>query len=254
MDKKLFINAVNNCDNIKKDDIVNLASECGLEISPRTAKLKIIDAIAEDHFEKLFEYFNEFITIPYWEIADFYGVSSNKILSLKEIGFIKEEPIKKEFYSRRDKRYYDADTFPISVLSYNKDELIKAYESAFGGATYKFRIETKTKEEVTDLISILGDIVKINDTPVSYSHRNNDGFYTYFDVKTLNSSEYEANKLLLEIKKLKEEKEEINKIREKLLDEFRKYLGDDLNRLNIEDKLNELIEKGELIKGLKGIE
>ena len=248
MDKKLFINAVNNCDNIKKDDIINLADECGIEISPRTAKLKIINAIAEDHFDKLFEYFNEFISIPYWEIADFYGVSSSKILGLKEIGFIKEEPIKKEFYNRRDKHYYDADTFPVSILDYNKDELLQAYESAFGGATYKFRIETKNKKEVEDLVNILSTVIKINDEPVSYSHRNNDGFYTYFDVKTLNNSEYEANKLLLEIKKLKEEKEELNKIGEKLLNEFRKYLGNDLNRFNINHKINELIQKGELIE------
>lgn len=245
--KEYFLNKLNDRKSpVSKDDILNLALECGLDIKPRIAKIKIIDEIIEQgYYDKLFEYFNEFITIPSWEVADYYNIATNKIKQLKEIGFIKEDPIVKEFYSRTNKEYFDADTYSLSILNYDKEELKKAYDNAYDGNMYNLRIETKTKDEVLELINILERIFKMQKTPSTYEHRNGDGYYSYFKVKLLNNTEEEENLLLAKISKLKAKQEKIQQDCEeqidKLLNKLKKYLGEDLNIFNLERKLDRLV-------------
>ena len=237
---------------VSKDDILNFASECGLDLKPKMAKAKIIDTIVEHgHYDKLFEYFQEFITIPFWQVADFYKITSQEVKNLKTIGVIKEDPIEKEFYSRSDHDYFYADTYPLSVLNYNAAELKKAYENAFGGEMYSLRIETKTKEQVSELINILEKIFKIETAPQTYEHRNDRGQYSYFKVKPLNNTQEEENKFLAEISKLKKEKEKIkNEYQERienLFNTLETYLGNGLNGVNLESRLNKLVN-GEVNK------
>lgn len=231
---------------VSKDDILGFASECGLDLKPRTAKTKIIDTLIEHgHYDRLFEYFQEFITIPFWQVADFYKITSQEVKNLKTIGVIKEEPIEKEFYSRSDHDYFYADTYPLSVLNYNAEELKQAYENAFGGEVYSLRIETKTQEQVLELINVLGQIFKVESAPKTYEHRNERGQYSYFKVKLLNNTQEEENRLLSEISKLKNEKKKIESEYQerinKLFSTLETYLGKDLNGINLERRLENLV-------------
>jgi len=231
---------------ISKEDIINVALECELEVKPKIAKIKIIDTLLEHGFlDKLFEYFQEVITIPEWEVADYYNIATNKVQRLKEIGAIHEEPIMKEFYSRSNRDYFNAATYPLSALNYNKDELIQAYNNAFGGDVYSLRIETKTKDEVFELTNRLGKIFKMDKSPATYEHRNADGYYSYFKVKLLNNSKEEENRLISEISELKFKNEKIKKDHqeeiEKVFTILKFYLGDDINKYNLGKKLDNLI-------------
>lgn len=237
----------NNSD-VSKDDILRVAEECGLEVKQRTAKSKIIDMIVEHgSYEKLYEYFSEFITVPYWEVADFYNMNSNQILKLNSIGVIKEQPIEKELYSRQGKSYYKANTYPISIFNYDEQKLKQAYENAYGGDMYALRLETKTKEEGLRIISLLEKIFKIDYSPASYEHRNGQGMYTYLKVKPLNGTDEEQNRFLKQISDLegqivqlkKENQEKINEIYVIL----EKYIGKVSNKIVLENKLEGLIEQ-----------
>lgn len=246
--KEYFIEHLKNPKSeVSKDDILNCALECGLDVKSKTAKAKIIDLII-DHgaYEKLFEYFNEFITIPFWEVADFYKMTSKEICNLKEIGVIKEETVEKEFYSRQNKEYFNAETYPLSVLNYNADELKKAYDNAFGGEMYSLRIETKTQEQVLELINILEKVFKIETAPKTYEHRNERGQYSYFKIKLLNNTREEENQLLSEISELKKEKEKIKSEYQeridKLFNTLETYLGEGLNGVNLERRLDKLVK------------
>ncbi len=200
------------CD-VSKEDIINLAEECGIELkNNRMAKEKIIDLIVEHgQYNKLFEYFNEFVKVPTWEVADYYHMTSNEINSLKYIGVIKEETEEKEFYSRSNKEYFTALMYPLSVFNYKEEELKKAYDNAYGGETYALRLETRKSEELKQLISVLSKIFKIEKAPATYDHRNNRGQYTYLKVKLLNNTEEEGNRFLKEIDNLKEEIKQLKK-------------------------------------------
>lgn len=236
MDSKamLFIKHLNDKDcTVSKDDLLNLALECGLDLNPKIAMSKIIEAIIEKgYFNRLFDYFVEFILIPSWEVADFYNISSAKLNQLKTIGAIKEQPTSKKFYSRRDKGYFDADVYPLSVLNYDKQELLDAYENAFGGDVYSLRIETKDKLQIEPITNELQKTFKMERVPDIYEHRNEDGFYTYYKVKLLNNSNEESNRFLSEINKLKKEKEDLKKKNDEQIERIfkilREYLGDDV--------------------------
>jgi hypothetical protein len=174
-------------------------------------------------------------------------MAANKINRLKAIGTIKEEPIEKEFYSQRDKGYFKANTYPLSVLTYDVIKLNEAYEKSYGGDTHELRIETKNKEEVLKLISILEKVFKIEKAPATYEHRNHEGYYSYFKIKTLNYSKEEENRFLVEIRELKNKNEEIKKEYQgridKILNVLKTYLGEDLNFFSLECKLDELVNR-----------
>lgn len=244
MDSKamLFIKHLNDKDcTISKDDLLNFALECGLDLNPKIAKSKIIEAIIErgdhrnGHFNRFFDYFSEFILIPSWEVADYYNISSTKFNQLKTIGAIKEQPTYKKFYSRRDKGYFDANVYPLSVLNYDKQELLNAYENAFGGDVYSLRIETKDKLQIEPITNELQKIFKMERVPDIYEHRNEDGFYTYYKFKLLNNSIEESNRFLSQINKLKKEKEDLKQKNgeqmERIFKILREYLGDDVSDL-----------------------
>lgn len=248
--EKYFLENLKKDTTIAKDDILRIAEESGIAIKPRIARVKIIDQLVElGFYNKLFEYFNEFITIPSWEVADFYNISTAKVDKLRAIGTIKETAVKKEFYSRKDKGYFKADTYPLSVLTYDAAELNKAYENAYGGDTYNLRIETKSKDEIPLITNELKKVFKIENEPNVYEHRNGDGLYSYFKIKLFNGSKEEENRYLLKIKELENKNEETKKDYQEridnILDILKKYLGEDLNlnRFSLEEKLEKLVNK-----------
>lgn len=241
---------------VSKEDILNCALEFGIDVKPRMAKDKIIDILTEKYFDRFFDYFQEFITIPEWKVADYYNIATNKISQLKLIGAIKEKAVLKEFYSRTNHDYFKADTYPLSILGYEKEKLLKAYDKAYGGDMHSLRVETKTKDEVSELTNVLEKVFKIEKAPASYEHRNGDGYYSYFKVKLLNNSQEEENLLLSEINKLKKEKKKIQEEKEEVRQEYQKriekifttleyYLGEGLDNFNLESRLKKIIEKGE---------
>lgn len=238
---------------VSKEDIINLALECNMQVKAKMAKVKIIDMLLDNgYYNRLFEYFQEFITIPEWNVADYYNMSTNKIHQLREIGAIKEDPVDKEFYSRSNHDYFYAATYPLSILNYSRDELIKAYENAFDGSLYNLRIETKTKEEVFELIEVLDKVFKMQKAPATYEHRNSDGYYSYFRVKLLNGSKEEENLLLSKISRLKEAQEKIKKEYEEEINNIfmilQTYLGDNLDKFNLESRLSKLFDNKEVNK------
>jgi len=117
-------------------------------------------------------------------------------------------------------------------LNYDKQELLNAYENAFGGDVYALRIETKDKLQIEPITNELQKIFKMERVPDIYEHRNEDGFYTYYKVKLLNNSNEESNRFLSEINKLKKEKEDLKKKNDEQIERIfkilREYLGDDV--------------------------
>ncbi|WP_039242700.1 hypothetical protein [Clostridium botulinum] len=201
--KEIFIDALNRSKEIKKDDIFNIVRECSLEIKPRTAKLKMIEAIANYNFNKLFKEFKEFI--------------------------------------------YIANTYPIGILNYSKEELHNAYNKAFGQGWFKIRLETENREQFEKIVKEFKKIFLVENNPDVYERRNQ-GFNSYFKIQPLNNSSFEENKLLAEINKLRKTIEdfeernanEIKKIRKRYSDIFKVDTIFDLQKIKEEyDKLKE---------------
>lgn len=229
----LFLKALENSKDITKDDVWRIAEEYGLSVPKRMAKSKIIDIIASEYLERLYEAFSEFIYIPVWEVAGFYGLTTEKINKLQELGVIKEHPKVEEFYNRSYKEYYNANTYPLSVLDYNTENLDEAYNLAYGGHGYRLRVETKTTEEIEPIVTELKKVFDIAKAPDIYPHRNNDGYYSYLSIKQINNSNFKHNAYKLKINdleddivKLKEKhKAEIEKIKSKVAE----HLGIEFN-------------------------
>ena len=243
--KNIFIEALAGTknDEIDKVDIIRLAEECGIEISARTSKIRVINKIVEEgYYDRLYEAFSEFIYIPIWIVADFFKVNSDDILQLEKLGVITEIPATKEFYNRRSKEYYTANTYNIKILEhYKKDELQEILKSANSGNGYKLRIETDTEKEVKLLINELGKIFKLSEYK-TYERRNM-GFNTYLNIKILNNSELEKNTLLEDIQNLKMKIEnEKNKYKKNM--ELMRTLIDERNKkiMKLESELNQYKE------------
>lgn len=149
-------------------------------------------------------------------------MTSKEINLLRYIGVIQEEVEEKEFYSRSNKEYFTAFMYPLTVFDY-EEELKRAYDNAYGGNTYAMRIETRTNEEVKELISILSKVFKIDKAPATYEHRNDRGQYTYLKVKLLNDTEAEENKFLKEIEKLNNEIKQLEQKNNEYTRELKRY-------------------------------
>lgn len=206
--RDLFIENLKSLKNssVTKEDIIRIAEEYGIDFKSREAKAKIVDKIIESGFyDRLFQEFQEFIYVPVWKVAEYYGFRSDKIDQLRAIGVINTDVKEDSFYSRENRCDVSYNSYPLSVFNYNKEELEKAYNLAYGQKGYKIRIETTTIEEVESLTNELKKIFVIEYSPISYEHRNEKGYYSYLTVEPLNNSEYEGNKFLNEINRLKKE-------------------------------------------------
>lgn len=209
--KQIFLENIYRTDSagsfLSKDEIINFAKKYEIDFKPREAKKTIINKIIDsNNLDKLFNENIDRFTIPVWKVADFYGLNSDDIESLRALGIIKEEPIKDSFYSRLNRNVVEYNAYPVSVLSYDKDFLTDQFNLAFNFNGVKVRIETKNKNDIAPIIDLLRKVAIVNE-PDSYEHRNKNGYYHYLYLKMLNNSEIQSNKLLLDIEKLKKENE-----------------------------------------------
>lgn len=206
----IFMAELGNSKEIAKDDIIRLGEEYGITSNSREAKVKVIKKIVDaGYYERLFSTFQEFVYIPGWIIGDYLKLNSLQIDDLNRIGVITEQPKAREFYSRTARTNYEANTYPLSVLDYDKDFLINAYNQAFKKDWFKIRLETETEEDVNNVVDELKKVVEVSEA-INIYERRNEGFNTYLQIHLLNNSEFEGNKYLSEIQKLKNE---IKKIR-----------------------------------------
>lgn len=220
-------------DEIDKSEIIKIGEKCNVEFSPRSSKVNIVSKIIEEgYYDKLYEAFSELLYIPVWTVADYFGINSEDVLQLEKLGIITEIPVAKEFYSRRNKEYYTANTYNISILEhYKKEDLKELLNKANSGKGYNIRIETDTKEEIQTLVDELEKVFRVGDRRV-YSRRNV-GYNTYFNVKILNNTELEKNALLEEIKETeRKSREEISRLRK----EYEKRIEELFFRIHSREK------------------
>lgn len=212
--KDIFLKLLSKTANseVDKADMIKLAKEQGVEIPASFSKNKVINKMTEEGLvDKLYDRFNESIAVPVWVVADFFEINSDDVLQLQDIGVIGEEAIEKEFYNRLNGGYYRARIYKINILEkYDKKELQDQLALATSGFNYRFRIETDTKNEISEILDKLGMIFKLGKHQ-TYSKRTG-GYYSYVTVKILNNSNLEKNVLLEEMKSLKSkiEKEKNN--------------------------------------------
>lgn len=212
---------------VDKEDIIRIAEEYGISFKPREAKAKIVDKIVEAGFyDRLFQDFQEFIYVPVWKVAEYYGFRSEKIDQLRSVGVINVDVKEDSFYSRENRCYVSYNSYPLSVFNYKKEELEKAYNLAYGQKGYKIRIKTTTIEEVEMITNELKKVFVVENNPVSYEHRNEKGYYSYLTAELLNNSEYEGNKLLNKINRLEKRIKELKEKHSKELEEIQKKYSD----------------------------
>lgn len=194
---------------IQKDDIVNFAEELGLEVKKSTAKSKIIDNIISLGFgEKLYDTFQEFLYVPEWTVRELFNLSKEKFNSLVELGVITTTPIIKEFSGRGG--VFNASAYPLSVLEdYTEEQLKEAYNTAYKKNVFRMRIETKTKEEVVDIIELLLHNFEITESPQSYEHNDGSGFYNYFSIRPIPKDELGQKSIAIKNEKLRKEVDEL---------------------------------------------
>lgn len=233
--KDLFIKDISRADaqgsHIKKDDIIRIAEEYGINFKPKEGKSTIVEKIINAGFYKrLFKDFKEFVYIPVWKVSGYYKLNNEQIDKLKEIGVITADVKKDSFYSKSSRSVVYYNKYSIDVFNYTAEELLKAYNKAFGQEGFKVRIETKTEEEVNTIIELLSSIAIIKGV-TSYEHRNQQGYYNYFTMELLNNSKVEGNRLLNEIEKLKAE---INRIKEHNKEEIKEVNKKWCNAVGVE--------------------
>lgn len=233
--KDLFIKDISRADaqgsHIKKDDIIRIAEEYGINFKPKEGKSTIVEKIINAGFYKrLFKDFKEFVYIPVWKVSGYYKLNNEQIDKLKEIGVITADVKKDSFYSKSSRSVVYYNKYSIDVFNYTAEELLKAYNKAFGQEGFKVRIETKTEEEVNTIIELLSSIAIIKGV-TSYEHRNQQGYYNYFTMELLNNSKVEGNRLLTEIEKLKAE---INRIKEHNKEEIKEVNKKWCNAVGVE--------------------
>lgn len=191
---------------IAKDDIIDFIEGYGIEINRKQSIDTILEIIDDNSLmNKLCEAFNEFIYIPNWKVAEYFGIETNELNKLLENNIIKADTKVGSFYDRRNKRNVEYDLYNFDVLfKYNSEQLKELYNKAFNHSKYNIRLETTTTEGVQNIINELSKLFIVSDYS-TYEHRNKDGYYSYFNIELLNNNEQQTNVLLTQINSLKAE-------------------------------------------------
>ena len=209
---------------IAKEDIHGFLLDKGIECKSTLAKAKMLNLIRDNGFENDFaSEFLEFVYIPSWTVADYFGLKRQDIDMLYDIGVITEIIKEDAFYSQKDKCDIGYRAYPIeTLLNYTPEQLHAACERAYPAESYALRIETKTKEESVYITDKLQKIFLMKTAPSTYEHRNNNGYYTYYHVQLVNNTEEQENRFLKEIaelkQQLKDKNEEIIELQSQLVD------------------------------------
>lgn len=226
-----FTEALYYSKDVTKDDILRIAEEIGLTVkNKRMAKDKLIkEFINQNKFEQLYINFKEFLYIPCWQVADHFNMNTEEIDRLAELGVIKEAPKEEQYWDKRSRGYYHANTYPLEVLdNYTEEELKLAYDTAYDNKGYNIRIETETKEEADMLICEMDKVFEITRNPKYYDRRTH-GINTYFTIKKPNNSELEKARYRLDVDKKDKEiqklKSEHKEDKERLIKQIGLFMG-----------------------------
>lgn len=234
---------------VMKDDVVKFALECGLDIKKSTAKATIVEEICKDHLEKFYNEFHEYFYVPVWIVSEHLNISQNKLNALLEIGALKDyKPTYQEFKGRDGK--FDALVFPISILELNAADLDNIYNKTFRN-NHRVRIETKTTEEVEELITELSKVFEIDKPSSPYEHRSGEGYYTYLSIRKIDNDILVQNKLSAENAKLKLDNAQLKEENEHLKEDnnaCRRDVYSSQAYKELEEKFNDMREKAQDFK------
>lgn len=188
---------------ILKDDIIRFAQEQGIKVGGKDSIATILERIDDnDLIDKLYNAFIEYIYIPSWKVAKYYGLESYQLEQLKQFNLIEADTKEGSFYSRESRCNISYDLYPFNTLfKYNSEQLKELYNNTFNRPTYKLRLGTKTKEDVQIIINELEKVFKVG-TYESYENRNKQGYYSYFDIELMNNNEQGTNTLQAKINSL----------------------------------------------------
>lgn len=219
---------------VSKDDIRRFAGEHGIGTLARTSKANIIGTIVKNGLiEELYNAFQEFLHIPHWEVAKYFGLTSQELEGLREAGVIEYQPIQKKIKGRNG--IYYAAAFPLEVLDLDPDSLKERHKQIFTDNVFRVRIETKNEDQLPGIVALLSESFEMTKISI-YEHNNESGQYTYFTLKPLIKSTEYNNKLAAELNRLKlstsrlEEKvhtlQEAKRILEEELDQYYTKYGE----------------------------
>lgn len=234
---------------VMKDDIVKFALECGLNIKKSTAKATIVEEICKDHLEKFYKEFHKYFYVPIWTIAENLRISQNKLNALMEIGALKEYKSTYQEFKGRDGKF-DALVFSIDILELNAADLENLYNKTFRN-NHRVRIETKTTEEVEELVTELSKIFEVDRPSKPYEHRSGEGQYTYLSIRKIDNDVLVQNKLVAENAKLKLDNAQLKEENEHLRDDnnaCRRDVYSSQVYKELDKKFNEMIEEARDLK------
>lgn len=188
---------------IAKEDIIHFAQGYGIEVKSKEAISTILEKIEDSNLmNELCEAFNEFLYIPSWSVAEYFGIETNELNRLLENNLIVADTKVGSFYDKKDKRTVEYDLYNLDILfKYETEQLKEIYNKAFNHSKYNIRLETTNTDDVQLIINELQKIFIVGHSK-SYEHRNKEGYYSYFNIELMNSTEQEANALLTKINTL----------------------------------------------------
>lgn len=189
--------------NVLKQDIVNLAVKMGLEFKKNMAKDNIVKLILNTNEEALYNEFGKYIKVPSWVITKAYGITSRQFADLKTIGLFKAIDSTRKGY----------DLYSITDLPEDKNYFKNIWEEKFSEGFNKIRVEVKELGDMEPIMTELGKLFEISNYYEEYEHRNGEGYYVYFAVRSLKKEIDNSNYITVENAKLKAE---IKAIKEKL--------------------------------------
>lgn len=190
--------------NVLKQDIVNLAVKMGLEFKKNMAKDNIVKLILNADEEALYNEFGKYIKVPAWVITKAYGLTNRQFADLKTIGLFKVVD-----YTRKGYELYGVDDLPE-----DKNYFKNIWEEKFSQGFNKIRVEVKELSDMEHIMEELGKLFEISNYYEEYQHRNSEGYYVYFAVRSLKKEIDNSDYITVENAKLKAQ---IKAIKEKLM-------------------------------------
>lgn len=189
--------------NVLKEDIVNLALKMNLEFKKNMSKENIVKLILSSDEEALYNEFGKYIKVPGWVITKAYGLTNRQFADLKMIGLFKNLD-----YSKKGYELYSVIDLPADENFYKN-----LWDEKFSQGFNKIRVEVKELDEMKAVMQELGKLFEISNYYEEYKHRNNEGYYVYFSVRSLKKEIDNSDYITVENAKLKAE---IKAIKEKL--------------------------------------
>ena len=165
------------------------------------SKDNIVKLILNADEEALYNEFGKNIKVPSWVITKAYGITSRQFADLKTIGLFKVADCTRKGY----------DLYSVNDLPENKNYFKNIWEEKFSQGFNKIRVEVKELDDMKPIMEELGKLFEVSNYYEEYEHRNGEGYYVYFAVRSLkkeiDNSDYitaENAKLKAEIKAIKE--------------------------------------------------